>query len=556
MEGGGAGEQLSRYNPYQRPKRNRTAHGGKNSRGGGSRGSETEWFSITVFYGAYETEGVLIKNIESLMLSKLDYKQYFVDGNHAIFYVRGITTAQAVFDCSRQITSNSGLKLVMMKRPARQIPIGEEQIVALKKTLTERYDQASGHLNLSCLYHDPKLTEKHLKFRIKFTANLAYIATVMKSVFTEEQGLRVVSIDLSSNQLHSLDGLYHFIEFSGNVKKLDLSKNNISKMTEMRAIISWDLTSLSLDDNPICAKFESMKHYVGVLREYFPNLIDLDSKTLSSPDCGNKLPIDIGNNLAMLPNDAAKQVFTNMVVNYFKCYDENRADLRELYHPECNFSLSIPAGTPRGMPFNVYFDVSRNFLKQKRKLNIINNQICGIERLLKEISNLPKTRHILESFIVDITMCRPDMIGFTLHGLFYEGDEPNRQSMRAFVHNFVCQVVVNAAGEAKLLIINDLLHIRNSTVAERRCKSITTTNEMPQVPTPAAAAAAPADTSSTVVPSAAIKEEMIAKFCAESTMIREFSVQCLEANAWDFVKAAQDFHRIKGQIPPHAFQQK
>ena len=66
-------------------------------------------------------------------------------------------------------------------------------------------------------------------------------------------------------------------------------------------------------------------------------------------------------------------------------------------------------------PFN------HNFFNHLISVEKVSRTICGIERIVNELSTLPNTKHNTDSFVVDVTMCMPKMIAFVVEGLFQEG---------------------------------------------------------------------------------------------------------------------------------------
>jgi len=539
------GDYKQRPAPYARPSRRGISKRGANrSTNIRNRLSNHQtWYMITVYGAAVEDESSLMSKFEKQAGRKIDYLQYFEDGENVNFFILGMTESQLILNFDKKIRSSDDRLLTIRRRLAKDEPLSNPQIEKLKEVLNNRLNKESRHLDLNCLFHEQQLRSMNIVIKVKFASQMALLLNTLKKICSEDEAYQIASIDLSKNQLYNLEGVKHLVSYFPNIKKVLLSNNQISHLNELSKIEDWNITNLYLDENPFCSKFDSQVTYISEIRDIFPDLDTLDSKALTPPVkfdlAKQKLPEDQGHNLSLLPNDQAKDFVGQFIFQFFKAFDEDKTQLKTLYNSNSIFTLSIPS-SPRGPSLNAYFNLSRN-LRTKKRVEKVSRTICGIERIVNELSTLPNTKHNTDSFVVDVTMCMPKMIAFVVEGLFQEEKVPQEVVTRAFSRSFVC--ILHQEPQLKMEVINDQLYIRNSTVAERKNKLISIkTKKAPSNPS------VPSSLTSSE------KEELVAKFSLESKMNIKFSLECLQANNWDYNKAAQDFLTKKDSIPPEAFQ--
>ncbi|KAI8788851.1 nuclear RNA export factor 1 [Biomphalaria glabrata] len=139
------------------------------------------------------------------------------------------------------------------------------------------------------------------------------------------------------------------------------------------------------------------------------------------------------------------------------------------------------------------------------------------------------------------------MLSFVLQGVFKENETRSDKAVfRFFSRSFV--TVPSGPG---MVITNDLLTISNASIAQSKAFKVA-------APTPSSS---PASSTQSVpgAQSSSIQSpeqlQMIERFMADSKMNAAYSLQCLQANDWDYNKAGLIFTDLKnqGRIPPEAF---
>lgn len=79
--------------------------------------------------------------------------------------------------------------------------------------------------------------------------------------------LQLVSLNLSSNRLLSLRSIEEMVSRAPNVTALDLGRNQVRAAEELDKLKGWNLTTLTLDKNPLCDKFPGSSEYVRYTRD-------------------------------------------------------------------------------------------------------------------------------------------------------------------------------------------------------------------------------------------------------------------------------------------------
>ena len=70
------------------------------------------------------------------------------------------------------------------------------------------------------------------------------------------------------------------------------------------------------------------------------------------------------------------------------------------------------------------------------------------------LNDLPKTKHDLSSFTVDLSLCTPEFLHLTVNGMFQEVDTN-------FYRYFSKNMIIVPCGNGGVCIVNDMLHITN-----------------------------------------------------------------------------------------------
>lgn len=503
----------------------------------------------------------LIKRIKDLCTLQFRENNFRPDGSNSTFLVEDESIANAIQDVSNRITTKDGSKIIIQVGQGDSIrgnsmnnhapvTLDAEKLNELTKSLGERYDGTLLKLNLSNFMNDHILKDANIVGNV---ANPSFMNTVLNLIHTLCPNLKI--LDLSNNRIFKLDNLTELPTKCPELEELDLSNNEVRFTGELSKLGSHPkITRLVFKGNPGEHQFQSNHSaYLADVRKRLPNITTLDSvdappviKFALEAESDSTLP-DTKDAYAANPTDL--DMVKVFVQNYFQYYDKvdaanDRQSLLEAYHNEATFSLCCNSSLQniKNNSLATYIKSSRNLRnikdsKHKKSTLLIHKKL----KIVAFLTELPPTKHILNSFSLDLTLSTSSMLCFTLQGLFLEGSE---SIPRGFSRTFICH-----RESSKFSVVNEQLHVRN--VTEKQLKFLDGVQPDRVVPTNVAV-----DSAQPVALTTDQQKELASKFSTESKMNLKFSVLCLEAANWDYRLAATRFIEVnkKGGIPPEAFQ--
>ncbi|XP_072031661.1 nuclear RNA export factor 1-like [Amphiura filiformis] len=266
---------------------------------------------------------------------------------------------------------------------------------------------------------------------------------------------------------------------------------------------------------------------------------------------------DIGETTALPPIQKSfmvtpeiEGVLTKFIEHFYNVFDSsNRQPLLEAYHEQVRFSLTAAAGANAPAHIRAIFS---QYIRDSRNLLRIDDGNLRV-KLLKQgklatvafLNEMPQMQHDTSSFQVDVSRAEPNLLAFTVHGVFKDvqnksGDQP----LIAFSRFFI--TVPNPA--TGCLIVNDELCLRPPTSNQKRtafCIAAPT-------PSPSPVTVPVGSPSQGLTPE---QQAMVQQFILDSEMNADWSLKCLQENNWDYPASGQVFLQLKqnGSIPPEAF---
>ncbi|XP_060614230.2 nuclear RNA export factor 1 [Anolis sagrei] len=545
----------SRYNPYgQRPMRDRERGNLSNinltvrrnlnvadrSVPRGPAGKKA-WFKVTIPYGRKYEKTWLISAIQNLCSVPFNPVELHYANNRVIFHVEDVAVANALRQVSRKIVAPDGYKVVILANPC--LPpitiireLKPEEIEQLKVCMSKRYNGSQQALDLKNIHADSDLVAQNIDMVLNRRSCMQAVLQIIQDNIPE-----LLSLNLSENKLYRLDDMADLPQKAPNLKILNLSHNQLKTDRELDRLKALKLEELWLDSNPLCDNFRDQSTYISAIRERFPKLLRLDGHELPPPitfdvETPTTLPPTKGSYFC---SEGLKVLIGQFLQQYYAIYDSgDRQGLLDAYHDGACCSLSIPYAVqnPARSSLVEYFKSSRNVKKLKdptMRFRLLKHTKLNVVAFLSE---LPKTQHDINSFVVDVCAQTSTLLCFTLHGVFKEVDGRCRDSVRSFTRVFIAVPV----GINGLCIVNDQLFIRKASNMEIRKAFV-----MP----------APTPSSSPVPTLTAEQQEMLQNFSLQSGMNLEWSQKCLLDNDWDYTKAAHAYTQLKAEqkIPEVAF---
>lgn len=504
---------------------------------------ENAWYQIKVFRGADEVETQLIEKMSKIIDAPIEYRQYHVFNGDASFYVLGKGKADALLSCNRQLTSSFGDDMLKVVRyTAKSDVYRDDQLESIKQCIKSRVYLEQGVLDLSGLSFDKTLKKQGIRINLHRSEYFTIIVKTLDSLFRgSDQNKRITTLNLEKNNLSykSIGFLKNsLIDMFPNINRLSVAENHIKIVKDLKALRDWNLIELKLHDSSQDATVNDISNW----RKLFPDLIKLNCRDYEPPvkiDVAEyEIPKTLGSNF-MLLSDSAKEVFINHVKNLFSCLDKVKTsdDASNFYCKDSQFSLTI-SRNDKDSTMKKYLEVCKECTPNNRQkvrvgCNKSNSKkyYFGREEIVKALRKLPLSKHIMDSFVCDVTFCSSEFISYVISGTFEEAGG----KVRAFTRSISCAI----SAEIKFTILSDMLHIRNQSVAEKKenAAKVAAINQLPRPPCD-------------------VRTEMLKTFMKDSGMNEKYSHECLHNNGWDYDKAGRNFIELhkNNHIPLEAYQ--
>lgn len=513
---------------------------------------ETNWYKITIPYGQKYTKDYILNSLNGISTEAFVPIMYKTVGYEATFYVDDHKAASALLNCDRKITTTDGFKIRVKVKPGLpQCEINDELKERLKQAMVKRYVQETNALDLSKFHQDPDLIADYFCALSRPIMLMAVLDIVSEYVPTLE------ALNLDGNKLHLIERLDVLYKKFPRLKILYIGDNKIREINQLDAIKELHLEELRLVGNPICNRYKSRQNdYISDVRKRFPKLLRLDGMELPRP-----ILFDVVNDTTKVPptqrlfvTDAkAQDIASQFLQQYFIIFDsENRHPLLDAYDEHARFSLTVTSSSQNNDKLSAYITENRNLFR-------INNsnkrqKLLKLGRLpvLSFIVELPRTRHHLHTFTMDISVVTEGMMVITVTGLFDELNNKNDQ-LRYFNRTFI--IVPRGSGYC---ICNEQIHISLPTEEQR--KKFESEHFSEAEMSDESKSTGPKTLSSlpeTQIPplSEDVKRQMALTLSQQTNMNSEWSLKCLEEVQWNYDNAIAAFQELfkHGQIPSEAF---
>ncbi|XP_047391234.1 nuclear RNA export factor 2-like [Sciurus carolinensis] len=425
------------------------------------------WFKITIPYGVKYNKTWLMNSVQSHCSVPFTPIDFHYIRNRAQFFVQDSSIASALKDVNNKICDEEKQKISIFVNPCAepntlQNKFTPEKMEKLMLTMNKRYDVSQQALDLQKLRFDPELRDHDIDMILNRRQCMAATLQIIERNFPE-----LLSLNLCNNKLYWLDGLSDIVEKAPQVKRLNLSKNELRTSTELDKLKGLKLEELWLEGNPLCSAFPDQSAYVSAIQDCFPKLLRLDGQDLPV-----SIVIDSEAPEIIRPckesykgSDNLKSLLLQFLLQYYLIYDYgDRQGLLDAYHDEACFSLTIPFNPEDPDPNSLeeYFKDNRNIKKHKDpflRMQLLKHTKYDIVNC---ISILPKTQHDFNSYVVDLCVQTEMMLCFSVNGLFKEVEGKSQGSVRAFTRTFI----LTSGSNSSLCIVNDEMIVRNASPKE------------------------------------------------------------------------------------------
>ncbi|XP_034832611.1 nuclear RNA export factor 1 [Maniola hyperantus] len=509
------------------------------------------WYQIIIPYGAKHEKDVILRVLLSHLSPDVFIPHYYkINGNAAVFYVDDAKIAEKLFNADRKIVMSDGFKLVVIVRNSvPNVNIDADMKEKMKLAMAKRYNAATKALDLTKFHSDPDLSDIFCAL-FRPMIMLAAIDIIAENIPDLE------ALNLNDNKLHGIEHLKALCVKLKNLKILYLGDNKIPYLGSMYPLKPLPLVELYLKGNPLVNRFSDHDIYVSEIRKKFPKLVRLDGVDLP-PAIG----FDVSDEVSLPPNrqwflidQAGQTLVRDFLTQYFAIYDsESRQPLLEAYDETAMLSMaaSYLTGDCRNAPenrLNAYISKSRNILRIMERESRRRYLKIGKLQVVSFLSDLPKTKHDLLGFAVDLPVFTPGLIVVTMNGVYRETNVTGNP-IRAFHRTFV--IVPNSNGGFS--ITNDMLFVTNPTREQEDKAFSTGTPDQPVVQQPVQIVQAP------VAATPALHDDnqrMMLNMLGQQTGMNEhWSINCLQETGWDYQRALFIFNQLhsEGKIPSEAF---
>ncbi|GAM85890.1 hypothetical protein ANO11243_039000 [Dothideomycetidae sp. 11243] len=508
-------------------------------------------------------------------------KKYTVE-DEALIVTIAAAHASTVLKLNGFKYAGTTLKFERPSKDAAEDMSTNEVLSTINNFLSRRYNADSKYLDLSALGQDENANVRTMltvasRAKKFFNGLMAILEARFETPAQRHEAIQ--SVSLANNNLPNLSIVTTLSVTLPQLKNLDLSNNNFSKIEDIEA---WrtrfsKLDQLLISSNPIeQAEPELMK----TITSWFPRLRRLNNiQVRTDEEAANALRVV---NMPFPVKSAVfqdeSQIAENFVRTFFTGYDTNRTALAQMYYDaQSDFSFSINTGAPRDpnaserpgpQEWEAYIKASRN-LKKLTHLPARQTRLYkGVESVIQSWTHLPATRHPdltadakkwliecqLQPGLPDPTNNAPGGVdGFliTIHGEFDEMDVSTGQAKkhRSFDRTFI----IGPGGPNGVRVVNDMLTVRayGGTQAfepENLAANIAAPQPQPPAPVSAAAPAPPSITPE-------VAQQMVIELQKQTAMTATYAKDCLEQVQWNFDRALQAFAAVRANLPPDAFLQ-
>uniref|UniRef100_A0A8D2JRH1 Nuclear RNA export factor 3 n=1 Tax=Sciurus vulgaris TaxID=55149 RepID=A0A8D2JRH1_SCIVU len=386
-------------------------------------GTLGSWFKITIPFGIKYEEKWLLNLIQSQCSVPFTPVEFHYEKMQAQFFVENAGIAFALKNISDKIWDEDNEKISVFVTPS-EVPysvreLKSENVEQMKLTMNNQCDASQQALDIQRPPVDPNLMTH--------------------------------TIEMAQNpRRHMVTSLNIPEENKPSVK----SAGRMDKGKELQP------EKMSADKNTLCTTFLDKSNNINSILELFPKLLRLGGQESSIPtlrgiEAHKKLPTCKG---SFFGSNILKNLILQFLQQYYLIYDYgDRKSLLGTYHIEACFSLTIPfhPKDPALSSLCEYFKYNRDI--KKLKDSYLRRQLLKYTKcdIVDSLSVLPKTRHDLSSFVVDMWFQTETMLCFSVNGVFKEVEGKSHGSVRAFIRTFIAIPGSNSS----LCIINDKLFV-------------------------------------------------------------------------------------------------
>ncbi|KAK6024348.1 leucine Rich repeat-containing domain protein, partial [Ostertagia ostertagi] len=471
------------------------------------------------------------------------------------FFLKSEDSAEACRAISRRIVhrvTGDRMTIVVDKVVAPWTRLSKEETSVIQMVVDSRYNHDTRSLDLSEFALDPKFKERDLHMMLNKNN---VMLTVVDRI--DEKFGSITALSLQGNRLRFLDYAAVLTSVTKFLKVLDLSNNQIDKISELEKLKGLPVETLFFEGNPLVEQLTTASGYLRSIDGAPVQPATVHVQSLDDDEVTSEPPCRPG----FYGNDALRVLVERFLVEYFKLYDGEdgaitRKSLVQAYDADnSSFTMTIanikdmchegPMRYPDDACYSLYIRSSHNVLCEDRwSRNRSTRTFRGAMDIAVALSKLPITNHYTESFMVDTHLISEELLAFTVQGLFEDGRFAKAGDIPQ-LNYFTRSFVVSPRGNESIAVLSDMLFISGITAARMARyklmlnKAASAGPAPPLPPAPANPVVQAAESISGLQmsgqqPSPEVKRQMIEQFCKDSGMIASFSEKCLIEYDWNY----------------------
>ncbi|WFC97708.1 nuclear mRNA export, poly(A)+RNA binding protein [Malassezia yamatoensis] len=408
----------------------------------------------------------------------------------------------------------------LSERVATDVKPEVNVVQTLRTFLQQRFDPASGLLNLECMHQDPLLLDANIKPPGVQGAHKDLGTAIWK--LSEEMFPSLTTLSLAGNSLGNLHALTTLGQYLPKLVNLSLERNELRWVRDLDVLASkrhglHQLQELLLEGNPMqqsALEAENLDGYRRDVLAKFPSLRILDRRPVSEVEHGfsqlfrGRSAKKTGAEAAKVPlrnfplqirpgfiDGNAAQIVPEFLSTFFARYDQDRSQLAPVYSANAQFSFSLNSSPPpraraerlmhvlphqKELVLDRYIDLgSRNILRSHNTKALLRTMHQGSQAIVAFLQRLPKTTHPIHDatkFVVDAWLLpnvdihaetqanqQPDaLLYITVHGEFAEAPS---QGLRSFDRTFIVAPAMSDSDATRngwaCVIVSDAMTIRH-----------------------------------------------------------------------------------------------
>ncbi|KAJ1347565.1 hypothetical protein KIN20_002655 [Parelaphostrongylus tenuis] len=382
------------------------------------------------------------------------------------FFLKSEDAADACRAISRRLVhrvTGDRMTITVEKVVAPWTRLNKEETAVIQRVVDSRYSHETRSLDLSEFALDQQFKDRDLHMMLNKN-------NVMLTV--------VDSIDEKYGSITALS-----------LQVLDLSNNQIDKISELEKLKGLPVETLFFEGNPLVEQLTTASGYLSAVHQVFPKVCVLDGTPVQPASSAHVPSLDDDEVTSEPPcrpgfygNDQLRVLVERFLVEYFKLYDGEdgavtRKSLIQAYDEDnSTFTLTISnlrdanvhdgiIRYPNDDCYNAYIRVSHNVLSEERwARNRSTRTYRGAMDIAVALSKLPISKHYTESFIVDTHLITEGLMGFSVQGLFEDGKfakDGDVPQLNFFTRSFI----VSPRPNESIAVLSDALYISGITSA-------------------------------------------------------------------------------------------